>query len=172
MSTQAKMTGLFSSLLILWIALTGRIDLPFILVGAIISALVVRVVWKTFFSGVHDFPLGDHVWKGINWIPLLCFVPCFFFDLIKSTWDVSILALRPNLSLAPAIIQTQSGLTSKTALVLLANQITLTPGTLTLDADISHHKLYIHVLTINDQEIDGIKDQIHQLEARIEGITG
>lgn len=172
MSTRAKMTGLFLSLLILWISLTGRIDIPFLLVGSTVSAVVVRVVWRTFFSGAQDFPLGNHVWKGINWIPLLSFVPCFFFDLIKSTWDVSLLALRPKLSLTPAIIQTPSGLTSKTALVLLANQITLTPGTLTLDADISHHDLFIHVLTLEGQSIEAIEEQIHQLESRIERITG
>ncbi|NCC97413.1 MAG: hypothetical protein EOM02_11315, partial [Synergistales bacterium] len=81
MSNWAKKIGLFSSLLSLWVALTGRLDPAFILVGAVVSVLVVRVVWRTFFSGFHDFHLGDHG-RGIRFLPLLCFIPCFFLDLI------------------------------------------------------------------------------------------
>lgn len=170
MSTRAKMAGLFSSLFLLWVALTGRLDPAFIVVGAAISALVVRVVWRTFFAGFHDYSIGDHGWKGVRILALLSFIPRFFFDLIKSTWEVSLLALKPSLSLSPSIVQIQSGLTSKTSLVFLANQITLTPGTLTLDADMVHHRLFIHVLTLGDDGTKAVKDQISQLESRIEAI--
>ena len=170
MSNWAKKIGLFFSLLSLWVALIGRLDPAFILVGAVVSVLVVRVVWRTFFSGFHDFHLGDHG-RGIRFLPLLCFIPCFFLDLIRSTWEVSLIALRPNLFLSPSIVQIQSGLTGKTSLVFLANQITLTPGTLTLDADMAHHRLFIHVLTLGSGGTKAVKDQISQLESRIGAIT-
>ncbi len=170
MSNRAKKIVLFSSLLSLWVALTGRLDPAFILVGSVVSISVAHIVWGTFFSGFHDLPLGDDG-RGLNFIFLLCFIPCFFFDLIRSTWEVSLLALRSDLSLSPSIVQIQSGLTSKTSLVFLANQITLTPGTLTMDADMAHHRLFIHVLTLGSGGTKAVKDQIYQLESRIGAIT-
>lgn len=170
MSTWSKKMGLFSSLLLLWVALTGRAAPAFIVTGSVVSALVVSVVWRTFFSSSHKLIKEVQPWKGVNWIPLLCFIPCLFFDLIKSSWSVSLLALRPRLSLSPAIVQTQSRLTNKTALVFLANHITLTPGTLTMDIDVSHHRLFVHVLTLEEGGVEVVKEQISHLESRMKRI--
>lgn len=170
MSTLGKKAALSLSLLLLWVCLTGRLDSSFIAAGTVISLFVVRVVWGTFFSGFHGDPVGARGWSGIRIFSLLCFIPCFFLDLVKSTWDVSMIALMPKISLAPAIVEVQSHLSSKTALIFLANQVTLTPGTLTLDADMANHRLFIHVLSLGADGPRPVRDQISQLESRIEAI--
>ncbi|MBL3593605.1 MAG: Na+/H+ antiporter subunit E [Synergistaceae bacterium] len=156
------------ALFLAWMATTGRLDLPFLLTGAVIVAIVVRITWATFFAGAHDFSLRGKPWPKPCIAALLAYPLFFFGELLYATWEVALIALRPYIELNPAIIRVDSRFHNSTALVLLANQITLTPGTLTIDADIPHQGLYIHALDLGKEGIDGVKKQIHKLEQQME----
>jgi multicomponent Na+:H+ antiporter subunit E len=88
----------------------------------------------------------------------------FLYDIVKATLEVSILALSPKPRLMPGIVRADSKLKSKTALVILANQITLTPGTLTVDTDLVNHGLFVHSLDLKTLDECTVCEQVAKIE--------
>ena len=72
----------------------------------------------------------------------------FARELILSAVKVAWLALQPRLRLRPAIIAYPLTVTTDTQITLLANLITLTPGTLSVDVSDDRRWLYVHAIDI------------------------
>ena len=72
----------------------------------------------------------------------------FFIELAKANLDVAYRVITGRIR--PGIIRLRSGMKSDFALFLLANSITLTPGTLTVDLDEKSNDLFIHVINIDE----------------------
>lgn len=159
-----KPLALGAALFLVWLATTGRLDLPFVLLGLLVCVVVVRLTWATFFAGAHDFSLRGRPWPRFRLLRLLRYPFFFLAELLSATWEVALLALRPTVDLHPAIVRFESVLHNRTALVLLANQVTLTPGTLTIDADVNDHSLFIHVLDLGQEGLDGVDRDVRTLE--------
>lgn len=70
----------------------------------------------------------------------------FAKELVVANWQVALCVLRPNSRLRPAIIRLPLDLKSEAGIVCLANMITLTPGTLTLQVARDQKALFIHVI--------------------------
>ncbi|HOO62681.1 MAG TPA: Na+/H+ antiporter subunit E [Synergistaceae bacterium] len=161
---------LFFALFGLWILLTGRKDIPFLCLGALVSLLILKLVWNIFFLGFED-PRSPNLCRDIHFSRLFLFLPLFLVDLIVATWKVALLALCPRMKISPGIYRIDSTLKDKTLLVFLANQITLTPGTLTLDGDPATHALYIHVLDTAELSREALQNQVTQLEDRLRRVV-
>ena len=73
-------------------------------------------------------------------------------ELVLSALKVSWLVVQPRLRLRPAIIAYPLTLTTDLQITLLANMITLTPGTLSVDVSPDRKTLFIHVLDVADRE--------------------
>lgn len=168
-----KTTGplfLFLSLFLIWILLTGRLDLPSLGTGALVSLAIVKLTWRVFFTGTRSLP-------GIRYVPVrihpgeaLTFFPSFFMDLFTATAEVARIALSPRITIRPGIVAVDVGIENKTALVLLANQITLTPGTLTVDVDMANHRLFIHTLDLKALDEQRVHSGIVAMESRMRRI--
>ncbi len=156
-------------LFLLWVLLTSSIQPSFIAAGVIVSALITLVTWKSIFTGSRDIHIHD---AAFTFRPLraLQILPRLFFDLISASAEVSLLAVKPSLQLKPGIIRVNSHLQHKTALVVLANYITLTPGTLTVDMDLSHHHLYIHSLNLDNHYATSLKKDVTSKEKVVSGV--
>jgi multicomponent Na+:H+ antiporter subunit E len=76
----------------------------------------------------------------------------FVVELVVSAVRVALLALRPRLSLRPAIIAYPLTVPSDAEITLLANLITLTPGTLSVDVSDDRKWLFIHCIDAPDAE--------------------
>ncbi len=74
----------------------------------------------------------------------------FAWELLLSNFAVMRIVLMPRLAIRPGIIAYKTELTNDLALATLANLITLTPGTLTLDISEDRSTLFIHTLNISD----------------------
>ena len=73
---------------------------------------------------------------------------------IRHTWRVPAwLVVQPKLRLRPGIIAYPLTVTTDTQIALLANMITLTPGTLSVDVSRDRKVLYIHAIDIADREV-------------------
>ena len=81
-------------------------------------------------------------------------------ELILSNWDVIKLVLRPKLNIKPGIFALSTDLKRDWEITLLANLITLTPGTLTVEVSADNKTLYIHAMNIDDvhESVDSIKN--------------
>jgi len=74
----------------------------------------------------------------------------FLYELVLANLSVARIVLSPSLPIRPGIIAYETKLESDLAITSLANMITLTPGTLTLDVSEDRRFLYIHTLNIQD----------------------
>lgn len=107
----------------------------------VIFALVVAVVWRSFFSKEG----GLNMVNPIRWTlgAVYMAVP-FFWEMAKANIDVAYRVITGKLN--PAISKVETGYKTDLATTFLAHSITLTPGTLTLDLD-DDNALYVHELS-------------------------
>lgn len=85
-------------------------------------------------------------------LPLLVLAGLFVYELVKSGTRVLVLALSPRLSLRPAIVAVPLSLDRDFEITLLANLVTLTPGTLSVDLSEDRSRLFVHCLDAPDPE--------------------
>lgn len=92
------------------------------------------------------------------------------FDLVRSNVRVVILVLRPRVDLCPGIVAVPIDLAHDWQVALLANLITLTPGSLTVEVSRDRKTLFVHDLVVEDP--DEIRRQIKEgFERRIRGLA-
>lgn len=143
---------LFITLLIFWLLLKGTFAIDSLLVGMLVSLIITRL----FCSGLSFFTEFRFTAQAI--IAGLLFYAYFFKELIKANIKLAIIILSPSLPIKPGIIKVRTKLKSKMGRLMLANSITLTPGTLTVE--IIDDYLYIHCVTIETINIDDATAQI------------
>jgi multicomponent Na+:H+ antiporter subunit E len=75
----------------------------------------------------------------------------FLIELIKANLRVAYEVLTPGFGMTAGIIRVPTRTRSSLEIVLLANAISLTPGTLTLEVDEEHRELYVHGLYVTSR---------------------
>ena len=123
-------------LFVLWMVLSSSLALDNIIIGAVISAGV-ALFYTMLFKSDNDV-------EWIRPIGLLEYLFVLIKSLIISNIQINKRILSKELVISPAIVAIKTNLKSDWKKLLLANSITLTPGTLTLD--IKGDLLYIHVI--------------------------
>ena len=76
----------------------------------------------------------------------------FVYELILSAWRVATLVLSPRMDLKPGIFAYPLKVDRDFEITLLANLITLTPGTLSVDVSDDRRTLYVHAIDASDPE--------------------
>lgn len=155
---------LFVILMLIWILLTS-LNIQELTAGIITSILIVLLTMKL------EPVLGD---IKINPKSILYSIIYFFIfvkELIVSNFDVARRVLSPSLPINPGIVKVHTKLKSKIGKLVLANSITLTPGTLT--TEIEGENLYIHWIDITEDDMDGAtKEIVEKFEKYLEVIFG
>lgn len=120
-------------------------------IGGYILGILLLWVLKRFVPG--DFYLR----RVINIVKLILL---FIKELVSSNIDIVKLVYKPKLDVEPGIFAMPIDLKSDWEITLLANLITLTPGTLTIAVSDDQSHLYIHAMDIDtiDESIHSIKD--------------
>lgn len=95
----------------------------------------------------------------VRWFWLLCYIPVFAYYCIKANLQVIYLVLHPSMPIKPGIVKVHTKLRSETGIAALANSITLTPGTLTVDAG-EDGDLYVHWLSVTTTDEDEATEEI------------
>lgn len=132
----------WSSLLFgLWMILTSSWHVQNILVGIAIS-FGVALFYVNLFK--------DTKLQRINIYWLFVYVLVLLKNLIISNFKIAKRTLSADMKLDPAIVGVKTTLNSEWKILLLANSITLTPGTLTLEVE--DNILYIHVIECKNQD--------------------
>lgn len=93
--------------------------------------------------------------KLLAWLRL---TGLFFYELAMSVKAVAVAVLRPDLPMRCAIVAVPLDVKSDAGITLLANMVTLTPGTTSLHVSEDRKTLYCHVLDVSDETVAGIKD--------------
>lgn len=141
-----------------WVMITASFNYEELIVGAIVS-IVVAIFSSRFFIHEKPFYLFNPI-KIFTLVFYLIFI--FLWELIKANVSVAFKALKPGkININPGIVKVPVFLNSEYGLVMLANCITLTPGTITMDTvsqkeqSGKNHYFYIHWLDV--KETDPIK---------------
>jgi len=100
------------------------------------------------------------VWK------VLAFAGFFLVEFVKSNLRIAADVVRPHIRMQPGIVAIPLTVETDAEITLLANLITLTPGTLSLDVSTDRKTLYIHSVYVTDPE--ALREEIREgFERRI-----
>lgn len=141
-------------LALFWSALWGSVNLTNLSSGFIIGYVVLWFLENT--HAIENKNYGKRFWR------ILTFSIFFFKELLMSNIAVArdVLRLKPKFS--PAIIKIPLSLNSDAQIAMLANVITLTPGTITLDVSDDKKFIYVHSMFFEPKEreafVKSIKD--------------
>ena len=163
-----KLKNIFVSFLIgfiFWILLNNTLD-PLILgIGAALSVLLSLL----FCSRCDIFSELKLTPEAL--VYTLIYLMVFLYELIKSNLDVARRVVTPSLPINPGIVEVKTRLHSKMGRMILANSITLTPGTLTID--IVGDTLYIHWIDVQTRDTREATEKIvRKFEKYLEKIYG
>ena len=125
-----------------WAALMGSFTLPSLLIGFAIGYVALWVA-RSLFGETTYF---ERVWRVLRLVAL------FFYELLVSSlrvvWDV----ITPSHLSRPGIIAMPLSARTETEILLVANLISLTPGSLCLDVSADRKTLFVHAMFVDDPE--------------------
>lgn len=129
-------------LMLVWVALTGDFTFANFIFG--------------FFLGFLALWLADREHSGKKYFKLLpnaiSFVLFFLYELIKANIQVAYEVMTPTLYMEPGIVSVPLDAKTDLEITMLANLISLTPGTLSLDVSESGDVLYVHTMYVHDRD--------------------
>jgi multicomponent Na+:H+ antiporter subunit E len=131
---------------LLWLAVTWTLDPASLAIGALI-ALVTGITLRRTSLAESRLLLAP---VRLFWA--LLYVPVLFAYVVRANLDVAYRVLHPQLPIRPGIVRARTRLVSPSGRVLLANSVTLTPGTLSVD--LVGDRLYIHRIHVPDGDAD------------------
>lgn len=131
-------------LALVWAGISGSFSGLNLLLGGVVGGVAVLVLREAFAS--------PRALRRIRRI--ISLAALFLYELVVSAVRVAIVVVRPDLSNAvrPAIIAVPLTVKSDAEITLLANMITLTPGTLSVDVAADKSVLYVHALDMADKD--------------------
>jgi multicomponent Na+:H+ antiporter subunit E len=135
---------LFLILFIIWLLLTLSFHWQEISIGIIISLILSLILYK-YYVGLGLPPLSA---KRIAFS--VAYVIVLFKEIIMANIDVAYRVIHPKMPIKPGIVIIKTQLKQDIAKMILANSITLTPGTFTLD--ILDDKLLIHWINVRSED--------------------
>ena len=117
----------FATSLLVWLLLISSLDPVELGVGALAAAVVTLMTGRraAVFSGLSVGPMAL--------LGMLRYLGAFFIALVKANVDLAARVLDPALPIRPTVVEVETRLKSRLGRLLLANSITLTPGTLSID---------------------------------------
>lgn len=143
-------------LALIWMFLTGSLTANTLVEGFIMGYLV---LWLAS-------PLYGPTTYFRKFRQVVSFILYFLRELVIATVRVARVVIAPEIDVRPAIIAVPLDLTTDFQITLLANLVTLTPGTLTLDVSDDCRVMYVHVMHAED--IERARQEIKQgFERRI-----
>lgn len=135
---------LFILSMVFWLMLTFEFTAANIIVGAVASLITSVIFARFFIKNVYKLIQP----KRYGWF--LVYLVVFIWECLKANIDVAYRVLHPAMPIRPGIVKVKTTLKSDMAKMLLANSITMTPGTISVD--IIDDYLYIHWIYIRSDD--------------------
>lgn len=128
-------------LMLVWIMYTSSFAFQELIIGALVTMIISLLSIRIFTCCTLSFlnPVT------IFWI--IYFFWVFMVALVKANLDVAKRVISPSLPINPGIVKFKTQLKTDYAKMVLANAITLTPGTLTID--VIDETFYVHWIDVS-----------------------
>jgi multicomponent Na+:H+ antiporter subunit E len=134
----------------IWVALTGNFSFGNYVFGFLLSYFILWIIVP-----------GRTTSKYFRIVPrVIAFIFFFIYELIKANLEVAYEVITPKFGMTAGIVKVPLDAKSDLEITFLANLISLTPGTLSLDVSDDKKVLYVHSMYIKNREdfISGIKN--------------
>jgi multicomponent Na+:H+ antiporter subunit E len=149
--------------MLMWILLTLNFTPANLITGLAVSLITTMIFGKMYVDNVYKFLQPARYF----WLFIYLFI--FTWECIKANFDVAYRVLHPNLPVKPGIVKVPIKLKSDMAKTMLANSITMTPGTITVD--ILENELYVHWIYVSSQDpsryVEKISGRFEKMIAKI-----
>jgi len=158
-STASRYIATVITLFCLWILVTSTVFDEFLAEASPPGAALQEIVAGAILSLIVAFWGYRYLTaKGLsNFAPrrilyAILYIPIFFYACLKANLDVAYRVIHPKMPIKPGIVAIRTSLKSDVGKLLLANSITLTPGTLTVD--VSGEYLFIHWINVKSTDVE------------------
>lgn len=145
---------------ILWMLFSNKFNSEYFIIG-FFWGLIILIIFRKFLSAPLYFIFA------YKWLKLIIM---FIWELLKADINILKMMFRSNLDINPVIFEYPLTVTKPWQITLLANMITLTPGTLTVNVGHDNKTLFIHCIDTDDivGEIEGIKNSFEKAILEVE----
>ncbi|MBN2492520.1 MAG: Na+/H+ antiporter subunit E [Planctomycetes bacterium] len=147
----------FVGALLLWLLLFWSLNIWVIAAGVGVAAVATALLGSIAPDGLERVLCLRRVGY------FLLYLPYFLYYCVRANFDVMLRVVHPDVPIRPGIVKLPTTLKSEMAKTFLANSITLTPGTLTLDID--GQDMYVHWINI---DTDDVKKRTAEICGRFE----
>jgi len=130
----------------LWLLLTSTTEPQEVIVGCVCALLVALLGYKNFSAR------GLRMLSPRRLAHLLIYLPIFFWQMLKANFDVAYRVVHPRMPIRPGIVAIKTDLKTDIGKLFLANSITLTPGTLTVE--VRGEYLFIHWINVKAEDVE------------------
>ena len=152
-------------LFVVWLILTSSFHWQELLVGAVLSLMLAIPTNRVYRQLGMPPPTPKRLWF------MFVFAIVLAIEIIKANLDVAWRIVHPKLPIKPGIVVIRTELRQDIAKMILANSITLTPGTFTLD--IIDDELLIHWIDVRADDVESATRMIgHKFEKYLGRIFG
>ncbi len=134
-----------------------------LLAGLILAIIIGALTYQSFnVKGAGNL-------SGRRILYALGYIPFFLWQVVKANFDVAYRVVHPDMPIKPGIVEIRTEMKSDIGKLGLANSITLTPGTLTLDVD--GDRMFIHWIEVETEDVEGASRIIgRKFERYLKGI--
>lgn len=140
-----------------WVAITGAVSVGSLMTGFGLGLVVLFFTQRIVGQSTYLIRL----WR------VLCLLGFFAWELLLSNLRVAYDVLTPSYRMRPGVVAIPLEARTDTEITLLANMITLTPGSLSLDVSADRRVLYLHVMYL-DADVEAFRHKMkHGFERRI-----
>jgi multicomponent Na+:H+ antiporter subunit E len=145
-------------LTVVCVALWGQLSLANVLAGLAISFAVLLV-----------FPLPPlRMQLRIRPLRLVWLILHFLWDVVVASYQVAVKTLNFRHQVRNAVIEVDLRTQSDFVLTVVAEMVSLVPGSLVVEARRSTHTLFLHVLDVGDRAgVEAFREQVFALERRV-----
>ncbi len=143
---------LFATLLLFWLMLQGSLASDVLIVGSLVS-FAIALLYRDGLSFFTEFRATPQAF-----IAGFRYYGYFFRELAISNFKLAAIVLSPSLPINPGIVKVRTKLKSRMGRLMLANSITLTPGTLTVEME--GEWIYVHWVTVDSTDIEAATKEI------------
>jgi len=127
-----------------WMLLTWPPEPKDAYIGAGVAVFVTFMTSHMFSKNINPFRRPSrYVW-------FIYYAVVFLWECVKANLDVAYRVIHPDLPIRPGTIRVRTSLKSDSGLTFLANSITLTPGTTSIDIDKERGILYVHWIYVKE----------------------
>jgi multicomponent Na+:H+ antiporter subunit E len=136
---------------VLWVFVRGATLTPQSLLSTFVVGVAVGFPVAYLFRRLYDQEV-EIVRPFRTIVPVILYVLNFSWEIIVANLDVAYRVLSPGMPLEPQVILVPLRVETAVGVTTIANSITITPGTITLDHDPDENALYVHIIDGRDPE--------------------